>query len=238
MVRLAIVRGLSYTDIGQVQRRWLIPTYATVFRWTGNRTDAEDLTSWIFHNIAGNFRAPEMVQVIEERLAELTAEAIARHWSERYSVAGVNANSATLSDSRSTLESLLTNLTAEMHLTLVLRFLRRRSTASIASQLGLSVREADGRVFEALIDVAERIGFQTRAAIPTNLGDVSAFVTDLVARRRATRFDVSPGTWPALVAACHVQAAVAGNDLPTQRFVRSLEPSTRRLVTELRIWSA
>ena len=238
MVRLAIVPGLTYADMAQVRSRRLIPTYATVFRWTGNRPDAEDLTSWIFHNSARDFRAQEIVQVVEERLAELTAEAIARHWSERYGVADVYANSSTLTDSRPTLESLLTNLTAEMHLTLVLRFVRRRSTALIAGQLGLSGREADRRVFKALAQVAERIGLQARAVIPTNLGDVSAFVTDLVARRRPARFDVDAGTWPALVAACHVQAAVAGNDLPSQRFVRSLEPSTKRLVTELRIWSA
>jgi hypothetical protein len=49
-----------------------------------------------------------------------------------------------------------------------------------------------------------------------------------------------------MLAATHLQAAVAGNDLPTARFVRSLEESfeasqpagSRSLVTHRRIWSA
>lgn len=238
MVRLAIVRGLTYTDIGQVRSRWLIPTYASAYRWTGNRTDAEDLTAWIFHNLSEDFRRPELVQVVEERLAELTSEAIVRHWSERYSIAAANLTASALTDSRPTLESLMTDLTAEMHLTLVLRFVRRRPATAIANQLRVSVQEAHSRVFVALAQVAERIGFQSRSSVPRNLRGVSGFVADLVAGRRPERFEADSGIWPVMVAACHVQAAIAGNDLPTQRFVRSLEPSTRRFVADLRIWSA
>ena len=51
------------------------------------------------------------------------------------------------------------------------------------------------------------------------------------------------GNWAALLAATHVQAAIAGNDLPRVRFVRSLEglADTNRfnpLVTPSRIWIA
>ena len=237
MVRLAIVRGLTYTDTAQVRSRWLIPTYTSAYRWTGNRTDAEDLTAWIFHNISGDFRTSELVQVVEERLDELTSEAISRHWFDRYGVATLNLTASTLTDSRPTLESLMTDLTAEMHLTLVLRFVRRRPPAAIAKQLRVSGQEAHRRVFVALAQVAERIGFQARSSIPRNLDEVSGFVSDLVARKRPARFDAGSGIWPVMAAACHVHAAIAGNDLPTQRFVRSLE-SSRRLVTELRIWSA
>ena len=39
---LAVIRGLTYFDVRQVFNRWLIPTYQTAFRWTGNRSDSED----------------------------------------------------------------------------------------------------------------------------------------------------------------------------------------------------
>jgi hypothetical protein len=42
-----------------------------------------------------------------------------------------------------------------------------------------------------------------------------------------------------MLAAAHIQAAVAGNNLPRMRFVRSLEDTlTREPVTHLRIWTA
>lgn len=236
MVRLAIVRGLTYTDMAQIRNRWLIPTYATTFRWTGNSSDAEDLTAWIFHNLG--IRSTELVQVVQERLAELTAEAIVRHWWERYGVSGVNLTASSLAESRPTLEDLMKDLTADMHLTLIRRFVRRRPIATIARQLGISVREADRQIFVALARVAQGIGLPATSSQRQDLDSVSTFVTDLLARRCPRRFEARPGTWPALVAACHLQAAIAGNDLPTQRFVRSLEPSTGRLVTELRIWTA
>jgi hypothetical protein len=52
-----------------------------------------------------------------------------------------------------------------------------------------------------------------------------------------------PAAWCALLAAAHLQAAVAGNNLPRMRFVRSLEETLRtggirRRVTHLRIWTA
>lgn len=238
MVRLAIVDGLTYTDMGQVRGRWLIPTYADNFRWTGNRADAEDLAAWIFHKIGGELRGAKPVRVVDERVAELTSEAIARHWSERYGVVNINRISSRRSDSQPALESLLSDLTAEMHLTLILRFVRRRSIAAIASQLRVSTQQADRRVFVALTQVAERIGLSAPPEIPLDLVSVSDFVSDLVARRRPVRFEARSDTWAALIAACHIQAAIAGNALPIQRFVRSFESPTRRLVTELRIWSA
>jgi hypothetical protein len=68
-------------------------------------------------------------------------------------------------------------------------------------------------------------------------------VDDLVGKRRPLRFEVAPQAWAALLAATHIQAAVAGNNLPRARFVRSLEGRfmaghARRHVTHLRIWSA
>ena len=238
MNRLAIVRGLTYTDIAQVRRRWLIPSYAFAYRWTGNRADAEDLTAWIFHNLDMSFSGPELLHVVEEQLAELTSEAIHRHWSDRYGVAGVSQSGSALTDPRPTLEHLTAGLTAEMNLVLVRRFVRRQPVATIANRLGVSVRQADRRIFDALTQVAERILFSGLSRIPPEHDQVSAFVSDLVAMKRPVRFEARPATWPMMVAACHVQAAIAGNELPTQRFVQSMETSPRRFVTELRISSA
>ena len=238
MVRLAVVRGLSYTDMGQVQNRWLIPAYATAFRWTGNQADAEDLTAWVFHNLGLEFRAPELVQVVEERVAELLSEAIARHWSVRYGVAGVIPTASAPNESHPTLEKLLAELSGEAHRLIVLRFVRGRPVAAIARQLRLSVREADDLTFVGLAQVAERIGLRGQARNPQQVHEVSTFITGLVTRRNAARFEARWGTWQVLVAACHIHAAIAGNDLPSRRFVGSPETAPRRLVTELRIWSA
>lgn len=237
MVRLAIVQGLSYTHMAQVHRRWLLPTYAAAYRWSGNRRDAEDLTEWVFHNLGRDFGAAQPVQVVQKSLTELTSEAIVRHWSARYGVIGLNVTAHALTDSRPRLESLLVDLTAEMHLALIRRFVRRLPIATIANRSRVSVGEADRQVFVALTHVAERIGFGPLYGIPQRLDDASAFVTDLVARRPPVRFEARSGIWRAMVAACHIQAAIAGNDLPTQRFVRSIE-SASRFVTERRIWSA
>lgn len=237
MVRLAIVQGLSYTDMAQVHRRWLLPTYATAYRWTGNRADAEDLTEWIFHNLERDFGTAQSVEVIQRSLTELTSEAVVRHWSARYGVIGLNVIAWEPTDSRPRLESLLADLTAEMHLALIRRFVRRLPIATIANRLRAPVQEADRHVFVALTRVAERIGFGPLHEIPQRLDDVSAFVTDLVARRSPGRFEACSGIWRAMVAACHIQAAIAGNDLPSRRFVRYLE-SASRFVTEPRIWSA
>ena len=237
MVRLAIVQGLSYTHMAQVNRRWLLPTYATAYRWTGNRADAEDLTEWVFHNLGRDFGAAQPVEVIQKSLTELTSEAIVRHWSARYGVIGLNVTASAPTDSRPRLESLLADLSAEMHLALIRRFVRRAPIATIANRLRVPIQEADRHVFVALTQVAERIGFGPLYDIPQRLDDASAFVTDLVARRPPVRFEARSGIWRAMVAACHIQGAIAGNDLPTQRFVRSLEPASR-FVTKTRIWSA
>ena len=238
MVRLAIVRGLSYGDMGQVRSRWLIPIYATAYRWTGNEADAEDLTAWIFHNLGLEFRGPELVQVVEERVAELMSEAIVRHWSVRYGVAGAIPNATAHTDPRPTLESLLAELTAEAHRILVLQFVRGRPVEALARHLRIRVSEAEKRTFVALAQVADRIGLGAPVRSRQQIDEVSAFVTALVTKRQPVRFDAHPGTWQVLVAACHIHAAIAGNDLPSRRFVRSLEPSPTRFVTEMRIWRA
>ena len=231
MVRpaLSVVAGLTYRDGSQVFNRWLLPTYQVAFRWTGNGPDAEDATTWVLIQEMRSLKFPELVQVVDEMLAETTLDAVGRHWSERYGVsplrhASIRATEAALlGQPRLSFDALTDCLPADQHLVIVLRFLRGRTLSSIATQLGVAARASATLLYRALSEVAARLGFH---ADPTDLAQVdrvAAFVGDLVARRRPLRFEAAQGAWAAMVAATHVQASIAGNDLPRVPFVRSLE---------------
>jgi hypothetical protein len=243
MTHLAVVRGLTYTSFSQVFNRWLIPTYSTSFRWTGNRVDAEDASTWTLLEVARHLRLPELVQVVDDHVVDATLDAVTRHWVDRYGIAQVRCAAINASEAAASLESLFDGLTAEMRLLLVLRFLRRRSPAEIAAQLRLDPGAAKRRILAALALVAQHVGFPAASGEPWQVDQVSTYLDDLIARRRPLRFEASPDAWPPMVAAGHLQAAIAGNDLPAQGFVRSLERRLqaawgRRVVTDIRIWSA
>jgi DNA-directed RNA polymerase specialized sigma24 family protein len=250
---LSVIRGLTYIEQSQVFHRWFLPTYQASFRWTGNVTDAEDATTWVFMKAIGQRRLPELVTVVDDIAANATLEAASRHWRDRYGVvrlrcAEIYAFEAGLAGrSALTLEALVESLSADMRLVIVLRFLRRRSLSAIATQLGVPTGTANVLLHTALSKVAEGMGLGSALECDhSQAGHVAAFVDDVLGRRRPMRFEVTPPAWAALVAATHLQASVAGNDLPAGRFVRSLEESfeahrmTRsgRHVTNLRIWSA
>ena len=222
MAHLAVVRGLTYTSFGQVYNRWIVATYGTAFRWTGNRIDGEDVTAWIFNRVARDLKLPELVQAVDELVLDATIDAIAHHWSARYGVDRLRGLSIDLSQARASFDSLVDGLTAEMRLVLVLRFLRRRSSAEIAAQLGVSHRETRTQLLNALARVAGNIGLHLVRPGDAQPAEVSCFVDDLVARRRPTRFDLGPEAWPPVVAACHIQAAIPGNNLPSRAFVTQL----------------
>ena len=243
MAHLAVVRGLTYTNCSQVFKRWLMPTYRTSFRWTGNRADSEDATAWALLNMPNHLQLPELVQVVDESVMDLALEAVTHHWVEGYGIARVRCAAVCGSEVTAPLDSLFDGLTAEMRLLLVLRFLRRRAPEAIAAQLRIRPEEARRRILAALTRVAHRIGFPPGSNEPRQGAHVSAYVDDIVGSRRPLRFEVVPEAWPAMIAAGHIQAAIAGNDLPAKGFVRSLERrfaecSERRLVTRPRIWSA
>jgi DNA-directed RNA polymerase specialized sigma24 family protein len=250
---LSVIRGLTYVEPGQVFNRWFLPVYEASFRWTGNRPDAEDATYWVFTKAAGNVHLPELVSVVDDIVANATLEAASRHWRDRYGVlrlrcAEIFAFEAGLAGRAAlTLEALVEGLSAEMRLVIVLRFLRKRNMSAIATQLGVPARAANTLLLTALSRVAEGMGLDSAASgAQVQGGQVAAFVADLIGWRRPLRFEAAPSAWAALLAAAHLQAAVAGNNLPTARFVRSLQDSfetremrrSRRHVTNLRIWSA
>ena len=243
MAHLAVVRGLMYTNCSQVFKRWLMPTYRTSFRWTGNRADSEDATSWVFLEMGDHLRLPELVQVVDDHVLDLTLEAVTRHWFERYGIARVGGVEVSAPEATIPLDALFEGLTAEMRLLLVLRFLRRRSPEAIAAQLRIRPEAARRRILAALACVAQRIAFPPPSSESPQAANVSAYVDDIVARRRPVRFKVDPEAWPAMIGAGHIQAAIAGNDLPGKGFIRSLEGrleerSGRGFVTRPRICSA
>jgi hypothetical protein len=228
MAHLAVVRGLIYTSFGQVYNRWIVATYVTAFRWTGNRVDAEDATSWVFNRVARSLKLPELVQVVDDLVLDASIDAIAHHWNARYGVDRLRGLSIDAPHPPTSFDSLVDGLTAEMRLVLVLRFLRRRSLAEIATQLGVSHRAARSQLVRALTGVASNMGLRPLGPGDTQPAEVSSFVNDIVARRRPTRFDLAPEAWPSLVAACHIQAAIPGNTLPSRAFVRELEDRATR----------
>jgi hypothetical protein len=246
---LTVLTGLTYSKETQVFNHRLLPTYQAAFRWTGNWLDAEDATTWVFRKALGRVRLPEQVSVVDGRVADATLDAASRHWSDRYGVAWFRCSEIYACDAALSarpalsLEALYDGLSAEMRLLIVLRFLRGRPLSAIASQLGIAQGAAKLHLFEALSTVAARIGLDASPCPPTQVDEAAAFVDDLVARRRPLRFEAAPPAWAAMLAATHIQAAVAGNNLPRPRFVRALEGAVRAgqaggHVTHPRIWSA
>src|SRR5713101_7639995 len=90
---LTVVAGLTYRERSRVFNRWLVPAHQTSMRWTGNRHDAEDATTWVLISEMSRLKLPELVQVVDEQFAESTLEAMARHWSNKYGVSPLRSSS-------------------------------------------------------------------------------------------------------------------------------------------------
>src|SRR5258707_14188028 len=80
---LRVLAGHTYRDPVQVFNHCLMPVYQTSYRWTGNRLDAEDVTTWAFVNAFGRLDLPRPVPAVDDELIEATVQAIGRHCTER-----------------------------------------------------------------------------------------------------------------------------------------------------------
>jgi DNA-directed RNA polymerase specialized sigma24 family protein len=226
---LRVLAGHTYRDPVQVFNRCLMPVYQTSYRWTGNRMDAEDVTAWVFTNEFRRLDLPRSVPAVDDQLIEATVHAIGKHWSERYGISSLRWAALHAGEvaapwrSTLSLKALLDPLPGELRLVTVLRFLRRRTVNQIAAQLDTSPAAAAVLIFKALVEVGAEMGFGPARDDTAQAGEVATFVDHLITRRRPLRFEATPTSFQALLAATCVHAAIAGNDLPRARFVRSLE---------------
>jgi len=227
--QLEVLSGHTYREPSDVFNRCLMPVYQTAYRWTGNRPDAEDATSWVVNHALRDLQLPRAVAAVDQALIEATADAIGRHWSERYGISPLRWSAfhsgEVAAPWRSTLSlrAMLDALPQDMRLVIVLRFLRRRTLGQVATQLGLPSQAAAILLFRALTVIAIELGFELAGEDTVQAPLLANFVDHLVARRQPGRFEATPATFNALLAATHVHACIAGNDLPQARFVRSLE---------------
>jgi DNA-directed RNA polymerase specialized sigma24 family protein len=224
-----VLAGHTYREPLQVFNRCLMPVYQTAYRWTGNRMDAEDVTTWVFINEFRRLDLPRPVPAVDDQLLDATVHAIGKHWTERYGVSSLRWSALHAGEvaapwrSTLSLRALLDPLPGELRLVTVLRFLRRRTVNQIAAQLDTSPPGAAILIFKALAGIGAEMGFGAARDDISQAGDVATFVDNLVTRRRPLRFEATPTSFQALLAATCVHAAIAGNDLPRARFVRSLE---------------
>jgi DNA-directed RNA polymerase specialized sigma24 family protein len=225
----AVVTGGTYGEPGQVFNRCLMPVYQTSYRWTGNRLDAEDVTTWVFINEFRRLHLPQAVTDVDDQMIEATVEAIGKHWTERYGIpprrwSAFHAGEvATPWRSTMSLRALLDPLPGELRLVVVLRFLRRRTVTQIANQLDVSPANAAILIFKALGGIGTEIGLGPSVDDASQAREVSTFVDHLVTRRRPPRFEATPAALQVLLAATFVHSAIAGNDLPQPRFLSSLK---------------
>ena len=225
---LTVIAGHRYGEISEVFNRCLMPVYQTSYRWTGNRLDAEDVTARVIVNEFGRLDLPQMVMAVDEQLVDATVEALGKHWGDGYGVSPLRWSAFPACEvaapwrSTLSLRALLDPLPGELRLVTVLRFLRRRTVGQIATQLGVSQQATAILMFRALEDIGAEMGFGPALDDPSQAREVAAFIDHLVTRRRPPRFVATAAAFQALLAATCVHAAIAGNDLPRARFMRSL----------------
>jgi hypothetical protein len=226
--RFELVRGRIYTDRRQLLTRNLIATYRGLFRWTGSAADAEDATRRLVEAAVNPLRLPAPVEDVDELLDRGMLEMLGRHWADGYEVSSISwtavlgSNAAGRQFAPVGLRELLDPLPGELRTLVVLRFLRQLPIDVIAGRLELRRAAANLLLLEALGAVGAVLGFRGLSPSIVQAGLVARFVDDLVGLRRPLRFAAGPNTFPALLAAANLQAAIPGSDLPDPRFVKRL----------------
>jgi len=191
--------------------------------------DAEDVTTWVFINEVTRLDLPRSVPAVDDQLIEATVHSIGKHWTERYGISSLRWSALHAGEvaapwrSTLSLRALLDPLPGELRLVTVLRFLRRRTVNQIAAQLGTSPPAAAVLIFKALGEIGAEMGFGPAREDISQAGEVATFVDNLITRQRPMRFEATPASFQALLAATCVHAAIAGNDLPRARYVLSLQ---------------
>jgi RNA polymerase sigma factor (sigma-70 family) len=140
----------------------VVPVYRFVYAKTGNRADAEELTSQVFLQALPHLR----VGVAEEARAYLLATArtqLANYWRTRYrvvaepmdDVASPAADVTGSDDAERRIHSLLVQLPIRYRRVLELRFLRGLSIRETAKEMGITVGNTKVIQLRALRRTAE-----------------------------------------------------------------------------------
>jgi hypothetical protein len=226
--KLSVVGGRIYTDWHQVTRRWLMPMYQLAFRWTGNADDSEDVSLRALREGLWASPLPAALPSVDGVMSRVAVRALGRHWLERYGIREAGRDIAVRArdaPDRATpgLGELSQDLCELPRLVLVLRFVRRRSVASIAAQVGESPESTRDALFEGLGTVACTLGLADESPSEKQRCAVEHFVDALVAGMPPRRNQVVAPAWPAVAAAAHIQAAITGNNLARPEFIRLAE---------------
>lgn len=135
-----------------VYREHVIAVYRFAFARTGNRPDAEDVTSNVFLRALRRLRTDASAGEVRAYLLQTARTVLADHWTVRYGAPAVGLDDervvASAPDSRNQdrgvrqAASLLAGLPEMQRRVLELRFLRGLSVRETAAELGISVGNA------------------------------------------------------------------------------------------------
>lgn len=168
---------VSPGDAGTIEGDWetvyrdhVVPVFRYVYARTGNRADAEDVTSLVFERALPRLRLRASIGEVRNYLLATSRSVLADHWSTRYGV-----QTAELDDDRVGLalvtpdapdpagrqssthraHELLGRLPENYRRVLELRFLRGCSVRETAHEMGISVANAKVLQWRALRRAAQ-----------------------------------------------------------------------------------
>src|SRR5260370_2868850 len=97
--------GHAYRDPVQLFNRCLMPVYQTSYRWTGNRMDAEDVTTWVFINEFRPLDLPRSLPAVDDPLIEATVHAIGKPWTKRSGISSLRGSALPAAEAAAPLPS-------------------------------------------------------------------------------------------------------------------------------------
>lgn len=145
-----------------VYREHVVALYRYVYRRTGNRVDAEDVTSMVFMRALPRLRSPCSDGETRAYLQATARTVLADLWRERHRVTTQEVNEDTLSAlevperPEPDVEHLLSDLPPHYRQVLELRFLSGYSIRETAQAMGISVNNAKVMQLRALRRAAQR----------------------------------------------------------------------------------
>ncbi|MFN2583107.1 MAG: RNA polymerase sigma factor [Candidatus Dormibacteria bacterium] len=150
-------------DWETVYREHVVPVYRYVYARTGNRADAEDITSTTFIRALPHLRTDVSEGELRSYLRATARTAVADLWRERHGATTEESDDDVTPSPRPTesrdvdVEYVLEGLPANYRRVLELRFLRGYSIKETAGAMGISVSNAKVMQLRALRRAAETV---------------------------------------------------------------------------------